>query len=196
MSTTKESIQAYVKKQPLVVGAAGLAILLLAVLVYRYPAAGELETELAAKSAEAARLKANLDYSSGLQDQVATLEKINADVSSRLIRPNDIPSNVRYFIQLESETGVKLPTPSAPPPASYAGTKGTYIVVPYTLDLTGTFRQILTFIRKLESGDRFCRFKSAEVRRDVTSEMGADGSQPVDALRARLVVEYLGQPPS
>jgi len=188
MSNPRENVAAYLKKHPILVIGASLSLILAVALYIRHGNAPEIEAELQKNTEEGARLKTNIEYASSLQEQTDVLTKANADVASRLVRPSDVAGNLQYFLKMESDSGVKLAFRS--PPGPRGTTKPPYIAVPYALDIQGNFRQAMTFVRKLETGDRFCRILKATLRRDS----GENATKATDLIRVNLTIELLGQP--
>jgi hypothetical protein len=110
-------------------------------------------------------------------------------VAARLVKPADVAVNLQYFLKMEADSGVKLSFKSPPPTRAL---KGSYIAVPYSLDVQGTFKQAMTFVRKLETGDRFCRVLRATLRRDTGEN--TNSTKSTDLIRVSLTIELLGQP--
>jgi Tfp pilus assembly protein PilO len=115
--------------------------------------------------------------------QLATAEEALKKIDENLIAEGDLAENQGYFFQLETLTRVRLtqlnqlsaqPTDDSP-----------FIAVPFALRATGTYAQIINFIRELESGPRLARIKSFDFSR---------GDAKTDSLVLGLTVELLGSP--
>lgn len=152
------------------------------------------ETELRQKEAE--NIKRNLRYAAGLKEQLADLKVLLAIVDARLVRPEDLASNLQYFYRLESETGVKIlllrqltgTTGTAPTPSS---SKTGYRPVPYSVIVESSFPQVMAFLTKLERGPHFNRSLTFTAQRGATSS--PEGIQSGTVV-VNLSVELLGTP--
>lgn len=182
---TNEELFALVKKNPISVGCALLCVALGAGIYFRggeVPAATE---ELTKKSDEGSRLASNLQNAAQLKEQVEALTAAEKELDSRLIRASQTLTNLEYFYKLESETGTKI-TIAQGILGSSKNTKTTYNGVPFTVTVQGTLNQTLDYLRRLESGARYCRVMN------VTC-----GVAPADrgsAITLNLNLELLGQP--
>jgi Tfp pilus assembly protein PilO len=160
MSFSNEQFMGSIKKNPISIGCALLAIALVGVAYFRSGKAGELETELEQKSADAGKYAANLKNAAQLQEQFDALVAAQKAIEARMIRAEELTTNRQYFYKLEADTGVKL-LDLRPTPNSKSASKAGYQPIPFALNIQGDYRQILTFLRMLESGPRYCRVLSA-----------------------------------
>lgn len=183
---TFADLMARVKKQP--VGfACGLICLLCA--GWLYFRSGDLEArqqEYEAKSAEAARIISNVSISKNLPDQVAELQAITKELEGRLVRASQLAVNLQYFYKLEAENEVKLL--DVRQNALPRGPKTLYVGVPYSVNVQGSFKQVMAFVQRLEKGRHFCRVTSA------TFNKAQGNSDPAVAMTLALNLDLLGQP--
>jgi Tfp pilus assembly protein PilO len=156
MSFSSEEVMASIKKNPISVGSALLTVALLVVTYLHSGRGAELETELEEKSAEAAKLASNLKNAAQLKEQFDALLVAKTAIEARMIRAEDLPTNQQYFYKLEADSGVKL-LDIRQSTGSRKDAKGAYQPTAFSLNVQGDYRQLLTFLRRLESGSRYCR---------------------------------------
>ena len=183
---TNEELFSFVRKNPIAIGCAGLALLLGGAIYYRSGQMPDTEAELTQKSAEGERYAANLKNATQLQEHFDALVAANKAIDARIVRASQFAQNVRYFYKLESETGVKLVTdPRVAPPLAKKDPKAAYVSIPCSLAVQGTLPQLLGFLRRLESGTHYCRVLN------VSLAGSADRNAP---LSLSLNLELLGLP--
>ncbi len=186
---TNDELFALVKKNPISVGCALLSLALGAGIYFRadeLPAAMKVLTE---KSDEGSRLAANLQNAKDLKEQGDALAVCEKELETRLIRGSQSQTltNYQYFYKLEAETGAKMTVISQgiTAPAKNAA-KTIFNGVPFTITVQGTMNQMVDYLRRLESGARYCRVMSMTCGVPVTDR----GSVVTLALN----LELLGQP--
>lgn len=179
------------KKHPLGFSAFGLAILLFIGISVRSGSKDDLILKLEEVTAQGQRLKNNLKYSADLDDQLTAINAATMEISDRAISPAALATNLQYFYRLESDLGVEYTDLRQGLPTKAAAGKS-YIAVPYTVSVQGTYSQLLDFIRNLEEGTHFIRFKTTNLApgRNV-GETGRDPTNPILALN--LSIEILGR---
>ncbi|HEY0946569.1 MAG TPA: hypothetical protein VGD81_14925 [Opitutaceae bacterium] len=201
MSLTGQDLAAAFKKRPISLGSALAALVFGAATYYRSAAVPEMESLLEQRTTEGERLKNNIKYSALLDDQLAALMAANRDIQERSVRPVERAKNYQYFYKMEADTGVKLldlrqmelpaaggARPGTPP----KGPKPTYVGVPYSVAVQGTYPQVLNFLRRLESGLHFCRLLNASVSTARNQNETTDsGPTPITLS---LTLELLGTP--
>lgn len=91
--------------------------------------------------------------------ELATVKDALAFIEQHLIHEGDLPENMGYFYQLETTSRLRLGAlnqlSSQPPPPDQP-----YKTVPFTLRTTGSYRQVLRFLRELESGPRLFKIQT------------------------------------
>lgn len=186
MSFSSEEVLASIKKNPIGVGCAVLTVVLLVVTYVHSGRSAELQTQLDDTSAEAAKLALNLKNASQLKEQFDALTTAKKEIEARMIRAEDLTTNQQYFYKLEADSGVKLlDNPRQLSVGRKDAGKGGYQPTGFSLNVQGDYRQLLTFLRRLESGSRYCRV------------LAASCSPPADrspVLTLTLNLELLGFP--
>jgi Tfp pilus assembly protein PilO len=119
-----------------------------------------------------------------LQAQLATVEGAVSHIEKNLVVETDLAGNSDYFYQLEKASGVRLgdlnQLNSQP-----AADDNPYRAIPFSLRLSGSYNQILAFLRGLENGPRVLRVKRYSFAR---------GTVGPENLALDLTIEMLGHP--
>jgi Tfp pilus assembly protein PilO len=190
MAISHEQLIAFVKKNPIGFGCGALCLALVVVMYYRADNVPAAEAELEQQSAEAERLASNLKNAAQLQEQLDTMLAAGKEVEARLVHPGDLAKNQQYFYKLEADTGTKIDCHQNPLPAE-KDRKTTYLSVPYTVNVQGDYAQILSALRRLESGSHYCRVLSATL---TAAAVAGTGEVTDSSLTLSLNLELLGQP--
>jgi Tfp pilus assembly protein PilO len=183
---TSPDLVALIKKQPIGFGCTLLSIVCGAVLYLRSGNVDASQAELEARTAEVAKMTANIRNSTALPEQVAEIQAHTKELESRLMKANQLAVNLQYFYKLETENEVKLidvRQGSAP-----KGAKTTYQGVPFTVSVQGSYAQVMNFLGRLQYGRHLCRINTA----NFTKVTGTSTSGPLVNLSLNL--ELLGQP--
>lgn len=185
---TSADLVALIKKHP--TGFFCLLICLISgVAVYlRYGNIAASQQELDGKSAEVAKMTANIRNSANLAEQVSEIQAHAKELESRLLKAGQLAVNLQYFYKLETENGVKLVDVrqntlprNTTKPSAYTG-------VPFTVSVQGTYIQVTNFLGRLQNGRHLCRINSA----NFTKLAAAEGSEVPVNLSINL--ELLGLP--
>jgi hypothetical protein len=183
---SNQDLQAFIRKNPISVVCAVLAMGLVAAIYIRSGEVPAAEEELAQRLATAQRYAANVTYSVNLTEQYEALVTARTEIESRLVRASQLGINNQYFFKLESETGVTMIDFRQGQIAAVRGARAAYSPVPFTVAVQGNMAQALRYLNLLESGAHYCRVLSASF-------------MPVGAVRpgylsVSLNLELLGQP--
>ncbi len=184
---TSADLVALIKKHPtgffcLLIGLiSGVAVYL------RYGNITASQQELDGKTAEVAKMTANIRNSANLAEQVSEIQTHAKELESRLLKASQLAVNLQYFYKLETENGVKLvdvrqnTLPRNAKPSAYTG-------VPFTVAVQGSYIQVTNFLGRLQNGRHLCRINSA----NFTKLAAAEGSEVLVNLSLNL--ELLGLP--
>ncbi len=179
------------KKHPLSAGALLVCVICGALIYLR---GGEITGRTQRsdeKTAEAAKVQANVANAAGLPGQTEALQASVKELESRLVRSNQIALNLQYFYRMESETGVKiLDVRQNNVPSGRNAAKAAYVGVPYSISVQGTFAGTLLFLKKIETGRHITRFLGAT----YTKAGGSDVSDASALMTLSINLELLGQP--
>ena len=96
---------------------------------------------------------------SRITSELTAVKEALAFIEQSLIHEGDLPTNMGYFYQIETSSRLRLGAlnqlSSQPPPPDQP-----YKTVPFTLRTTGSYRQVLRFLRELESGPRLFKIQT------------------------------------
>jgi Tfp pilus assembly protein PilO len=149
-------------------GAVGLilSLLLIGVSVWLQFDSRALETRQQNRAHEGDNMLKFIARGSQLRAELTTVRAATQRITESLVVEKNIPENFWYFYKIEQDTQVKLTElQQRPTPLQEAGTPATYKRVPYSLKLTGTFRAVIAYLQRLESGSRFGRIYSFQLQR-------------------------------
>ena len=104
-------------------------------------------------------------------------------IDDNVIVETDLAENLGYFYQMETLSRVRLTqlTPLSSQPVEDSA----YKAIPFSMRATGTYPQLISFLRELESGPRQSRIMTFNFTRADTKS---------NALTLGLTVELLGSP--
>ena len=191
---TGADLLAMIKKQPIGVACGLICLICAALLYFRSDKIDESKAAYEAKSAEAAKILANVRNSEKLPAQVAEIQALAKEMDGRLIRASQLAVNLQYFYKLEAETEVKLLDVRQNSIAK--GGKALYAGIPFNVSVQGTFKQVMSFLQKLENGPHFCHFISVNFNKSGGgAEAGrSGGGADLSGLTITLNLELLGVP--
>ncbi len=188
-----EPVIATLKANPISVACGALALTLAVGIYLRSSRVPESEALLEQKVTQGERIDANLKNGVQLADQFAAISAARKEIESRLIHPDELAKNLQFFYKLEADTGTKLvdlrQNVLAPGKAGAKG-KTAYMGFGYGLAVRGDYARLLDFLRRLESGQRFCRVMSVTMMGVSNGVEGSRGNE----LTLNLGLELLGQP--
>lgn len=178
-----------VRTHPFIAACCGLTLGLAVTVYFRSDLVPEVEAELAQKTTEADKHAANATNGVQLKEQLAALVAANKEIDTRVVRAGQLGVNYQFFYKIIAESGVKQIDLRQSPVSAAAAAKASkagFVPVVFTVAIQGDFRQLLHFLRLLESGARYGRVNSATFSQ-VAAERGG-------AISLSLNLELLGQP--
>lgn len=139
------------------------------------------------------RIIKNFKYGSELQADLEEMREMKNEGESRLFRPENLAVNQRYFYQIESATGVSLrnlkqiivppPTGKGSKAARKKAAKLMYRSISYSITVSGSYEQILNFLKKIEGGNAFVRLSGLVINSSRSNEnAGIDLQLGIDVL--------------
>jgi len=187
-----DQIVASLKANPISVACGAMALALAVGIFFRSDRVPGNEELLDQKASLGDRLDANLKNGVQLADQLAAITAARQQIEARLIHPDELAQNLQFFYKLEAETGTKLiDSRQVQLAAGKAGPKGSrtlYTSVGFAVVVRGEYVRLLDFLRRLESGQRFCRVTTATI-----SISGSSDKDRGNELTLNLNLELLGQ---
>lgn len=182
---TSADLIALLKKHPIGFGCVLLSIVCGVVLYLRSGKIADGQVELEARSAEAAKMAANIRNSANLSEQLTEIQTLTKELESRLLKAGQLAVNLQYFYKLETENEVKLV--DVRQGALPKNTQAAYVGIPFNVSIQGSYTQVMNFLGRLQNGRHFCRINTA----NFTKVTGGANSGLVSLS---LNLELLGQP--
>jgi len=167
---TQPTVPGFFRRYPLATISAGVWVVLLALVGYRFGALGEAKELLAQKETEGTRLEANVRNAAGLDKQVDLLNAALLKLESKLIRTVDVGPNQQYFYDLEAVTGVKISILRLAGATKAKTTGGVFKPVGYNVGVEGRYPQVVAFLQALERGAHHYRLGDFAVQRDSQAQ--------------------------
>jgi Tfp pilus assembly protein PilO len=189
---TSDELLATIKKQPIGVSCGVICLILAGLLYVRGGKISEYQVEFAAKSAEATKILANVRNADKLAAQVAEIQALSKEMDSRMVRAGQLAVNLQYFYKLEAETEVKLLDVRQGNLPKVG--KSLYAGIPFSVSVQGSFKQVISFLQKLENGPYFCRFSTVNFSKAVASAEAARAGADVTGTTLSINLEVLGVP--
>jgi Tfp pilus assembly protein PilO len=118
-----------------------------------------------------------------IKQDLGVLEPAIAQIQRNLLDEQSMEVNLGYFYKLERPAHVRLVRLNQliPPPTT---TRSEFKVVPFSMQVVGSYRNTMSFLRSLETGTRILRI------RNCTFERGVNDSSD---LTLDLTVEVLAR---
>lgn len=153
------------RRYPLALACAGVACVLVAVLILRQGALAESRASLEQLETEGKTVERNVRNAVGLEEHLTTLKQGLARIEGMLTRADDISGNQEYFYQLESASGVRVSVlrPLGAPKTVVPG--AAYQPAGFNVVVEGEYPQLCKFLRILEGGQRLYRLTDFTVQR-------------------------------
>ncbi len=186
---SKDGILSKITQYRFAVAAGSVALVLLVVLLMRAPKTGALEDVLQTRSDVARRMETNIRQGDDLAEHLRQLREQNILIDKRLMERSEVASNYNYFYQLEETVGVRVEAIQQRGQAAgvSAGRPSIdlYDLIGYSMTVRGSFSDLLTFVRELETGRYFIRLESINFNR----AQGGSGAE----LSAQIELNVLGR---
>ena len=183
MTTLTNLLLGFTRRRPLVAGALALALVLgpANYFFWQMRCHAELQHDEARHKGEL-MLRA-LANRSRIDADLAALHAAIAHIEKNLLDEQSMEVNLGYFYKLEKAARVRLVRLNqlAPPPMTE---KKIFKAVPFSMQVTGAYRNVMTFVRALETGARLIRIRHGSFERNASE----DGEYVLD-----LTVEALAK---
>ncbi|MBP7481879.1 MAG: type 4a pilus biogenesis protein PilO [Lacunisphaera sp.] len=207
MNALLQAILGACRRHPFVIAASALAILLWVANYFIWRRHQETSAGYQTLQRSGEDMLQSLTNHGRITAELATVKEALAYIENNLVREGDLPENNGYFYQLETASRIRLQAlnqlSSMPPPADQP-----FKTVPFTLRTTGTYRQILRFLRELETGPRLFKIQTfalaqggtanepaaAPVGRAGGTSPGAAPAAGTSLVTLDLTLEMLAQP--
>ncbi|HEY0863009.1 MAG TPA: hypothetical protein VGD97_02815 [Lacunisphaera sp.] len=197
MSGLLQQMVAYFRRNPFVIAASAVAILLWVANYFIWQRHQELAASHQTLQRNGEDMLQSLTNHSRITAELATVKEALAFIERNMIHEGDLPENMGYFYQLETASRIRLQAlnqlSSMPPPPDQP-----FKTVPFTLRTSGSYRQVLRFLRELETGPRLYRVQSYAIAQGgpgtPSSLPGDDPAAPPATVTLDLTIEVLAHP--
>ena len=173
----------FARRYPLVVFSFLLFALLSVANYFLWQQRQEISQEHDAKRHNGEAMLSALSGQSRINSDLVAVQEALKMIDRNLIQEGDLAENLGYFYQMETQCHVRLSQmnqlSSQPPPEG-----NPYKAVPFSVRVTGTYPQVMSFVRQLETGPRLLRIRSFSFTR------GADTKN--NMLDLVVLIEILG----
>jgi len=184
MNAALQQLAAAVRRSPLV----AVNIAVLAILGVAYYFLLDRHQTLTQQHAEVRRngeaMMQSLTSQARITTELGKVQDALKVIDQNLVVEGDLAENLGYFYQMETVSRVRLSQlnqlNSQPPPEG-----NPYKAIPFSLRATGTYPQLMNFLREMETGPRLLRIKTYSFSR---------GDGKTGAFTLDLTVDLLGSP--
>jgi capsid protein len=195
---TAIKLPSFIKKQPVAMVCALFCVGLALAIYFQKTALAKAQADLDDKTSQANHLKENVNSANSLSNKADRLDEQYAKmtqaiqaIEARLVRANQLAINLQYFYKLEADTQTKLVDLRQTGTSASAKNSGkAYVGVDYSINVQGSYLQLLDFLRRVENGEHFSRVKG------LTLSGAGAGETPVAGqnFSLSLNLEFLGLP--
>lgn len=167
----------------------GMVILAAALNFYfRMDMLTELDLEREKANLHARQVEDNLVAGKTLEDHVEQTRVILENLEDRVVYHSELATNLKYFYELESATGVSLSNlRQGQPESGSSGDRTRLVGIDYSVSLSGSFAQIVAYFDELENGRLIYKLKNFNLQR------GRDDSSG-NTVTLSLNLQLLGWP--
>lgn len=177
MNPLLQRLLAFFRRHPFVIVSGTLALVLWIANYFIWQRHQRLTADYQSLQRNGEDLRQSLTNHGRVTAEIAGVKEALVYIDRNLVHEGDLPENMGYFYQLEAASRLRLQAlnqlSSMPPPPDQA-----YKTVPFTLRTTGTYRQILRFLRELETGPRLYRIQTCSLAQGGIAG-GGPGSETI-----------------
>lgn len=206
MSAFLRQLLGFFRRHPFVIVCSALAIILWIANYFIWRRQQELVADHRTQQRSGEELLLSLTGQGRIATELATVKEALAYIDNNLVHEGDLPANMGYFYQLETASRIRFQAlnqlSSAPPPPDQP-----YKTVPFTLRTSGSYRQILRFLRELESGPHLFKVQAYTIAQGGPAAAPGPVAAPVGGrslgevvpagpslVNLDLTIELLAQP--
>jgi len=162
MSIETKDLVSAAKRRPLLSVCVVVAVTLLLILYFRKDSISEAKIALEERDKVMRGLALNIKNAENLDQQTVVLRRVNTMIANSSLVVGDLALNQQVFLVLETEVGIKLLDirPSTVRPLAKNEAPDAYVPMPFTLTVSGSYPNIIAFIRRLERGPVLGRITS------------------------------------
>jgi Tfp pilus assembly protein PilO len=198
MSALLQQLLGFFRRHPFVIICSALSILLWVANYFIWQRHQELVANHQTLQRNGEDMLQSLTNHSRVTAELATVKEALSYIQNNLIHEGDLPENMGYFYQLEAASRIRLQAlnqlSSMPPPPDQS-----FKTVPFTLRTSGSYRQVLRFLRELETGPRLYRVQTYSLAQSAGSAAGpigpgADITGTPASVSLDITIEVLAHP--
>lgn len=184
MNAFFQQLRAATRRNPLMVISVTIIVLLGGSYYFVWQAAVRAQASHDRVQKDGQKMQADLAGHSRITTHLAVVHEALVHIDQNLVVEAELAENLNYFYQMERVSRARLvqmsQLSSQPAPEGVS-----YKSVPFSIRITGTYFQVMSFVRELETGPRLLRIRNYSFNRaDVTT----------NSLALDLTVELLGHP--
>jgi Tfp pilus assembly protein PilO len=198
MSVFLQQMLGFFRRNPFVIACSAIAILLWVANYFIWQRHQTLAASHQTLQRSGEDMLQSLTNHSRITAELATVKEALTFIEQNMIHEGDLPENMGYFYQLEAASRIRLQAlnqlSSMPPPPEQV-----FKTVPFTLRTAGSYRQVLRFLRELETGPRLYRIQTYSLAQG--GSVGGGGRSPSEAtdtgpslVNLDITIEVLAHP--
>jgi Tfp pilus assembly protein PilO len=176
VSTALQQLLGFFRRHPFVIICSVIAILAWVANYFIWQRQKELTASHQTLQRSGEDMLQSLTNHSRITAELATVKEALTYIQEHMIHEGDLPENMGYFYQLETVSRIRLQAlnqlSSMPPPPDQS-----FKTVPFTLRTTGSYRQVLRFLRELETGPRLFRVQTYSLAQGAAAAGGGGGGR-------------------
>ena len=198
MNVFLQQLVTFFRRYPFVIVCSAIAILLWVAFYFILQEHRELSATHQTQQQAGEDMLQSLTNHGRITAELAAVKEALAFINAHLVYEGDLPENMGYFYQIETASRLRLQSlnqlSSQPPPADSA-----YKTVPFTLRTTGTYRQVLRFLRELETSPRLYKVQTYSLTQAgggaaPSAAPGAPAEAAPSQVTLELTLEVLARP--
>jgi len=174
VSALLQQLLGFFRRHPFVIICSALSILLWVANYFIWQRQQELAASHQTLQRNGEDMLQSLTNHSRITAELATVKEALGYIEANLIHEGDLPENMGYFYQLETASRIRLQAlnqlSAMPPPPEQP-----YKTVPFTLRTSGSYRQVLRFLRELETGPRLYKVQTYSLAQSAGPAAGPGG---------------------
>jgi Tfp pilus assembly protein PilO len=188
VSALLQQLLVFFRRYPFVIACSAIAILLWVANYFIWQRHKELAVAHQSQQRTGEDMLQSLTNHGRITSELAAVREALAFINQHLIHEGDLPENMGYFYQLETASRLRLQAlnqlSSMPPPPEQS-----FKTVPFTLRTSGSYRQVLRFLRELETGPRLYKIQNYAI-----AQAASPGDDTNVSVTLEITLEVLAHP--